>query len=88
MCDNKRGEWDLGLQNATFRVCRAISIYDLVVKMKSAVYRCTKEASNPKDPEVLHDLSSNYSPNMQDNLSRAVKEIEFFRALAYFVREF
>lgn len=50
---DKEGEWDLGLQNASFRLCRAISIYDLVIKMKSAVYRRTEELSensNPKRP--------------------------------------
>lgn len=54
ICDEREGEWDLGLQNASFRLCRAISIYDLVIKMKSAVY--SEELSgNPiqKHPGVL-----------------------------------
>lgn len=34
ICDEKEGEWDLGLQNASFRLCSAILIYDLAIKIK------------------------------------------------------
>lgn len=43
ICDEKEGEWDLVLQNTYFRLCGAISTYDLVIKMKSGVYRHTAE---------------------------------------------
>ncbi len=36
ICDDKDREWDLGLESASFRVCRAISIYDRVIRIKSA----------------------------------------------------
>ncbi len=74
--DDKEGEWDLGLQNASFRLCRAISIYDLVIKMKSAVYRHAEELSETPTrnrPEVFHDLSSSYSLNIQVSLKKKKK---------------
>lgn len=77
ICDDKKGEWDLGLQNASFRLCRAISIYDLVIKMKSAVYRRIEELSETpiqKGPEVFYDLSLKYSLNIQVSLKKPMKK--------------
>lgn len=57
--------------------------------MKSAVYRRAEELSETptrKGPEVFHDLSSNYSLNIQFSLKNSHEEMEFFRALTYFVR--
>lgn len=81
------GLWDC--KNASFRLRTAISIYDLVIKMKSAVYRRTEELSESpiqKGPEVFHGLSSNYSLNVQAGPKKSREEMEFFRALTYFVR--
>lgn len=53
ICEDKDGEWDLGLQSASFKLCRAISIYDLVIRMMQ-VYGRTEELSKlQKDPEVF-----------------------------------
>lgn len=51
--DEKEGEWDLGLQNAYFRLSGAISTYDLVIKMKSGVYRHTAELSQTPIQKAL-----------------------------------
>lgn len=41
----RRKENGMGWQNASFRLCRAISIYDFVIKMKSAVDGRAEELS-------------------------------------------
>lgn len=89
ICDDKEGEWVLGLQNASFRLCRAISIYDLVIKMKSAVYRRLEELSETpirKGPEVFHDLSSNCSLNTQVSFKKAMKKWNFLGLLHILLR--
>lgn len=40
-------EWDLGLWRGSFKLRRAISIYDLVNGMKSSLYGPTDQVSKP-----------------------------------------
>lgn len=40
-------EWDLGLRRGSFKLRRAISIYDLVNGMKSLVYGPMDQVSKP-----------------------------------------
>lgn len=70
-------EWDLGLRRGSFKLRRAISIYDLVNGMKSSVYRPTDQVSKPhcKKPEkkprkvfFFHDLGSKCGINTQVSL--------------------
>lgn len=59
--DEKEGEWDLGLQNASVRLCTAISSYDWKVQYTDTL----SEGLNQRGPKVFHDLSSNYSFDVQ-----------------------
>lgn len=86
ICDDKEGTWDSRIVNASFRRCRAISIYDLVINMKRAVYRHREELSESpiqKGPAVFHGFGSNYNLNVQ--ALKNCEEIEFFKVLTYFV---
>lgn len=76
----ENGIWKM--QNASFRLCGATSIYDLVIKMKSAVYKCTEELC---ETPIQKCSDLNYSFNTQLSLKNPGR-IFFFWALTYFVR--